>query len=60
LDTEEGAYAALKEDPSKHVIVPGDPMQSALYARLISADTSEVMPPPSSNLSLTKNEIRDH
>lgn len=57
LDTEEGAYAALKEDPSKHVIVPGDPMQSALYARLINPDTAEVMPPPSSNLSLTKNEI---
>jgi len=52
-----GAYAALKEDPSKHVIVPGDPMQSALYARLITTDTAEVMPPPSSNLSLTKNEI---
>lgn len=58
LDTEEGAFAALKDDPSKHVIVPGDPMQSALYARLISADTAEVMPPPSSNLSLTKNEIQ--
>jgi hypothetical protein len=57
LDTEEGAYAALKEDPSKHVIVPGDPMQSALYARLITTDTAEVMPPPSSNLSLTKTEI---
>ena len=57
LDTEEGAFAALKEDPSKHVIVPGDPMQSALYARLINPDTAEVMPPPSSNLSLTKNEI---
>ena len=57
LDTEEGAFAALKDDPSKHVIVPGDPMQSALYARLINPDTAEVMPPPSSNLSLTKNEI---
>ena len=58
LDTEEGAYAALKEDPSKHVIVPGDPMQSALYARLINPDTAEVMPPPSSNLSLTKMKLR--
>lgn len=57
LDTEEGAFAALKEDPSKHVIVAGDPMQSALYARLITTDTAEVMPPPSSNLSLTKTEI---
>lgn len=57
LDTEEGAFAALKDDPSKHVIIPGDPMQSALFARLISNDTAEVMPPPSSNLALTKTEI---
>lgn len=57
LDTEEGAFAALKEDPSKHVIIPGDPMQSVLFARIISNDTAEVMPPPSSNLALTKTEI---
>jgi hypothetical protein len=57
LDTEEGAFAALKDEPSKHVIVPGDPMQSVMYARLISKDTGEVMPPPSSNLELTKTEI---
>jgi hypothetical protein len=58
LDTEEGAFAALKEDPSKHVIIPGDPMQSVLFARIISNDTAEVMPPPSSNLALTKTEIQ--
>ena len=57
LDTEEGAFAALKEDPSKHVVIPGDPMQSVLFARIISNDTAEVMPPPSSNLALTKTEI---
>lgn len=57
LDTEEGAFAALKDDPSQHVIVPKDPLQSALYQRLISKDTSIVMPPPSSNLSLTSTEI---
>ena len=57
LDTEEGAFAALKDDPSQHVIVPKDPLQSALYQRLISTDTSMVMPPPSSNLSLTSTEI---
>lgn len=57
LDTEEGAFAALKDDPSQHVIVPKDPLQSALYQRLISKDTSIVMPPPSSNLSLTPTEI---
>ncbi|MEY4627802.1 MAG: hypothetical protein RLZZ595_128, partial [Bacteroidota bacterium] len=57
LDTEEGAFAALQNDPKEHVIVPGDPMNSALYARIINSDTAEVMPPPSSNLSLTKQEI---
>lgn len=57
LDTEEGAFAALKDDLSKHVIVPGDPMASALYTRIISTDTSELMPPPSSNLSLNEREI---
>jgi hypothetical protein len=57
LDTEEGAFAALKDDPTHHVLVPGDPLQSAMYTRMISTDTSEVMPPPSSNLSLTKSEI---
>ena len=57
LDTEDGAFAALKEDPTQHVIVPGDPLNSALYQRLINTDTAEVMPPPSSNLSLSKTEI---
>jgi len=57
LDTEEGAFAALKEDPTHHIIVPGDPLQSAMYTRIIDKDTAELMPPPSSNLSLTKTEI---
>jgi hypothetical protein len=57
LDTEEGAFAALKDNPGEHVIVPGDPLNSAMYARLVSTDTSELMPPPSSNLALTKTEI---
>jgi hypothetical protein len=57
LDTEEGAFAALKDDPTHHILVPGDPMQSAMYTRITSTDTAEVMPPPSSNLSLTKTEI---
>ena len=57
LDTEEGAFAALKEDPTHHIIVPGDPLQSAMYTRIIDKDTAELMPPPTSNLSLTKTEI---
>jgi hypothetical protein len=57
LDTPEGAFAGLKDNPSEHAIVPGDPEKSFVYLRISSADTSEVMPPPSSNLKLTADEI---
>lgn len=58
LDTEEGAYAALKDNPGMHAIVPGDPLQSELYKRIITTDTAEMMPPPSENLPLTGFEIK--
>lgn len=58
LDTEEGAFAALKDNPSAHVIVPNNPLQSELYLRISSPDTSYLMPPPSSNLKLNNREIR--
>ncbi len=58
LDTEEGAYAALKDDPKGHVIVPGDPLRSDLFLRISSQDTSYLMPPPSSNLALTPFEVK--
>ncbi|MFZ9504741.1 MAG: DUF1549 domain-containing protein, partial [Cyclobacteriaceae bacterium] len=57
LDTEEGAFAALKEKPGWHGLVAGNPEKSEVYLRIISSDTSEVMPPPSSNLSLNEKEI---
>jgi hypothetical protein len=57
LDIPEGAFAGLKDNPSQHAIVPGDPEQSFVYLRIASADTSEVMPPPASNLKLTTDEI---
>ena len=57
LDTREGALAALKDNPNAHVIVPGDADQSEVFLRVSSSDTSIQMPPPNSNLSLTKNEI---
>ncbi len=57
LDTPEGAFAALKDNPAEHVIVPGNPDKSYVYLRISSADTSEVMPPPSSNLKLNTYEI---
>jgi len=58
LDTEEGAYAALKDEPSQHVIVPGDPLRSVLFQRISSTDTSYLMPPPSQNLPLTEFEVK--
>ncbi len=57
LDTEEGAFKALKDNPNAHVVVSGDPMQSELYLRVSSKDTSYLMPPPSSNLKLSGFEI---
>lgn len=57
LDTQEGALAALKDNPKAHVIMPGNPDQSEVFLRISSSDTSQLMPPPKSNLSLNENEI---
>ncbi len=57
LDTPEGAFAALKDNPKAHVIVPGNPDQSEVFLRISTSDTSQLMPPPKSNLSLNENEI---
>lgn len=58
LDIAENAYAALKENPAAHALVPGRPELSEVYLRITSDDTATVMPPPSSNLKLTQREIR--
>src|SRR5690606_28609314 len=57
LDTEEGAYAALKDSKRQHAIVPGNLASIVVYHRLISDDPDLKMPPPSSNLSLSPREI---
>ncbi|MBC6365962.1 PSD1 and planctomycete cytochrome C domain-containing protein [Algoriphagus sp. AK58] len=57
LDTEEGAYAALKESPGKFALVSGKPLESEVYHRITTSDPSALMPPPESNLSLTQEEI---
>lgn len=57
LDTESGAYAALKDDATQFVIVPGEPEQSVLYHRITTTDTLDIMPPPDANLDLTAEEI---
>ena len=56
LDIETNAYAALKESPDKHAIVPGKPDQSEVVHRIFSNDPQYMMPPPVSNLSLTEEE----
>jgi len=57
LDLAESAYAALKEEPSAHAIVAGQPELSAAYVRISTKDTSLLMPPPASNLKLAPREI---
>ena len=57
LDTPEGAYAALKDNPSAHALVKGKPALSEVYLRITTSDSTQLMPPPESNLSLTKDEI---
>ncbi|WP_242202173.1 PSD1 and planctomycete cytochrome C domain-containing protein [Aestuariivivens insulae] len=56
LDTKEGAYAAIGEHLDKHAIVPGDIESSRMVARINSTDPEQIMPPPSSNLSLSEYE----
>ena len=56
LDTEEGAYAALKEAPGKFGIVPGSPDESELIHRIFTEDSSMLMPPPEFKLALTHRE----
>lgn len=58
LDIPDSAYAALKETPGAHAIIPGDPMKSYVYLNISSTDTTEKMPPPSSGLKLTGFEIK--
>ncbi|MGY6742970.1 MAG: PSD1 and planctomycete cytochrome C domain-containing protein [Cecembia sp.] len=57
LDIAENAYAALKEYPDKFGIVPNNPTESEVFHRITSSDPNELMPPPSSNLKLTEEEI---
>lgn len=56
LDTEEGAYAALKDKPDVFGIVPDDIDNSEVVHRITSEDPSLIMPPPASNLFLSPTE----
>jgi hypothetical protein len=58
LDTEEGAFSALKESKGKFALVAGNVEESVLYHRIITDDPANMMPPPESNLKLTGREIK--
>lgn len=57
LDNAESAFKALQDNPSAHAWVPGKPEASDAFLRITTRDTSLLMPPVSSNLSLTSQEI---
>ena len=54
LDTPEGAFKALED--GMFVIKPRDLKHSEVVRRITSTDPEEVMPPPKSNLALSKDE----
>ncbi len=56
FDTKEGAFKALASDLNKHAIVPGKPEESRLVYKITNEDLQQVMPPPSSNLTLSEYE----
>jgi len=57
LDIAEEAYKALKDNPSVHALVPFKPQASEVFLRISSTDSTQIMPPKSSNLKLTTREI---
>jgi len=56
LDTKEGAYAAIGEHLDRYAIVPGDVKTSQLVFKINNLDPDKIMPPLSSNLSLSTYE----
>lgn len=56
LHNEEGLFKTLKDDPTRHIIVPGKPGKSELYRRITETNPDEMMPPPESNLTLNDFE----
>ncbi len=64
VETQEGglrlddrASAISELDSGDHAIIPEKPNQSMLLERVMSDDTSEVMPPPESGKKLSEKEI---
>ncbi len=56
LDLEEEAFVELSDSPGKYALVGGKARKSEVFHRIISPDSSLMMPPPESNLSLSLEE----
>ncbi|MFY0652851.1 MAG: PSD1 domain-containing protein [Cyclobacteriaceae bacterium] len=58
LDTEEGAFTALKDYDNQFAFVKGKPHESVAFLKMTSTDTSEMMPPPSFNVKVSEHEVK--
>lgn len=56
LDIESDARSELPENPGKYALVAEKPGESELIRRIFSEESTAVMPPPDSQLSLTPHE----
>lgn len=54
LHTERGLFAALRDDSTRRVIVPGAPARSELIRRITSPIARDRMPPPEAPRALTE------
>ena len=57
LDVESEALALIGENKDHYAIVPGNPLRSAVYERMVTEETDLRMPPIDSNLKLSQTEI---
>jgi len=58
LDTADGAYAALTDDPEKRAISPGKSKDSEVWRRITSDDPDMIMPVPDFHKPLSPREIQ--
>lgn len=57
LHTENGLFAGSEQDSTVKIITPGNLEASLLYQRITAADPAHLMPPASSNLFLSEEEV---
>ena len=56
LDIPEDAFSELPESPGKYALVRKNTKRSQVFQRIISEDSSLLMPPPESNLAMSSYE----